>query len=133
MTPGQMYPQLLEQSVFGGEDDEWEDAVQTLNTHIADGFVDMEWRAIEQQPERGPQFIIESQQPYNSGKNRYTDVVPYDDTRVTLRPVVKRETMKQVEGSDYFNANWVKLLGSTFMATHAPPPATFPDWYRLVG
>ncbi len=42
--------------------------------------------------------------PENRSKNRYTDVLPYDSTRVKLFPV------PGVPGSDYINANFVQVI-----------------------
>ncbi|XP_048587479.1 hemicentin-2 isoform X1 [Nematostella vectensis] len=66
--------------------------------------------------------------PVNKHKNRYANVLPYDDTRVRL-------TMQAVtEGSDYINANYIDgyMSKKAFIATQAPIPDTIPDFWRMI-
>jgi tyrosine-protein phosphatase 2/3 len=60
-------------------------------------------------------------------KNRYNNIFPYDHSRVHLQNVA-------VGGCDYINANHVKASYSNkrYIATQAPIPATFNDFWRLV-
>jgi len=39
----------------------------------------------------------------NRAKNRFTNILPYDQTRVKLLP------LDDVDGSDYINANWIPV------------------------
>jgi len=39
----------------------------------------------------------------NRAKNRFTNIMPYDQTRVKLLP------LEDVDGSDYINANWIPV------------------------
>ena len=66
--------------------------------------------------------------PYNKNKNRYANVMPFDETRVHLSIVTG------VEGSDYINANYVDgyMQRRAFIATQAPIPDTIPDFWRMV-
>ncbi|XP_025098111.1 receptor-type tyrosine-protein phosphatase delta-like isoform X2 [Pomacea canaliculata] len=61
-------------------------------------------------------------------KNRYTNILPWDHTRVKLIPT------DDEEGSDYINANY--LPGYThrreFIAAQGPLPATIDDFWRMV-
>ena len=41
--------------------------------------------------------------PENKAKNRYKNILPYDDTRVKL------ETGTDIDGSDYINANHITM------------------------
>jgi tyrosine-protein phosphatase 2/3 len=60
-------------------------------------------------------------------KNRYNNIFPYDHSRVHLQNVA-------AGGCDYVNANHVKASYSNkrYIATQAPIPATFHDFWRLV-
>lgn len=60
-------------------------------------------------------------------KNRYNNIFPYDHTRVRLQEVSKGDC-------DYINANHVKAEYSNrhYIATQAPIPATFNDFWRVV-
>ncbi|EXJ81129.1 hypothetical protein A1O3_07417 [Capronia epimyces CBS 606.96] len=60
-------------------------------------------------------------------KNRYNNIFPYDHTRVRLQNVPNGSC-------DYINANHVKAEFSNrhYIATQAPIPATFVDFWRVV-
>lgn len=60
-------------------------------------------------------------------KNRYNNIFPYDHSRVHLQNVA-------AGGCDYINANYIKASYSNkcYIATQAPIPATFNDFWRLV-
>jgi tyrosine-protein phosphatase 2/3 len=60
-------------------------------------------------------------------KNRYNNIFPYDHSRVHLQNVAPG-------GCDYINANHIKASYSNkrYIATQAPIPATFSDFWRLV-
>ncbi|XP_031550541.1 receptor-type tyrosine-protein phosphatase F-like [Actinia tenebrosa] len=66
--------------------------------------------------------------PANKSKNRYANTLPYDDTRVPL--VVQTA----VNGSDYVNANYIDayMKKRAFIATQAPLPETFDDFWRMI-
>ena len=64
----------------------------------------------------------------NKAKNRLVNVLPYDSSRVYLRPI------RGVEGSDYINASFVdgyKERGS-YIATQAPLSNTTDDFWRMI-
>ncbi|XP_017656961.1 tyrosine-protein phosphatase non-receptor type 18 isoform X2 [Nannospalax galili] len=64
----------------------------------------------------------------NIRKNRYKDVVPYDETRVIL-------SLLQEEGhGDYINANFIRGTDGSqaYIATQGPLPHTLLDFWRLV-
>ncbi|XP_049990740.1 tyrosine-protein phosphatase non-receptor type 18 isoform X4 [Alexandromys fortis] len=66
--------------------------------------------------------------PGNTKKNRYKDVVPYDETRVIL-------SLLQEEGhGDYINANFIRGTDGShaYIATQGPLPHTLLDFWRLV-
>ncbi|KAJ6834963.1 protein-tyrosine-phosphatase PTP1 [Iris pallida] len=62
----------------------------------------------------------------NVGKNRYIDVIPFDDTRVTL----------STSENNYINASFIKTAStgnvSQFIATQGPLPKTFNDFWEMV-
>ncbi|XP_023364459.1 receptor-type tyrosine-protein phosphatase H [Otolemur garnettii] len=66
--------------------------------------------------------------PGNSAKNRYRNVLPYDWSRVPLKPLHGQP------GSDYINASFMPGLWSPqeFIATQGPLPHTVGDFWRLV-
>lgn len=68
--------------------------------------------------------------PINRGKNRYSNVLPLEKTRVKLRP------KNHAEGSDYINANWVDGLipGSerAYITTQGPLQETVEDFWRMI-
>lgn len=64
----------------------------------------------------------------NKQKNRYANVLPYDETRVKLCLI------PGVEGSDYINANYIDgyMKKKAFIGTQAPIPDTISDFWRMV-
>ncbi|KAB1278642.1 Tyrosine-protein phosphatase non-receptor type 18 [Camelus dromedarius] len=66
--------------------------------------------------------------PENMRKNRYKDVVPYDQTRVSL-------SLLQEEGhGDYINGNFIRGTDGrrAYIATQGPLPHTLLDFWRLI-
>ncbi|XP_052809524.1 receptor-type tyrosine-protein phosphatase O-like [Mya arenaria] len=61
-------------------------------------------------------------------KNRYTNSIPYDHSRVKLR------ASDNVGGSDYINANYIPGYTSPreYIATQGPMQATFDDFWQMV-
>ncbi|XP_072310038.1 receptor-type tyrosine-protein phosphatase O isoform X1 [Eucyclogobius newberryi] len=66
--------------------------------------------------------------PVNRPKNRYTNILPYDFSRVKLI------TMLNDEGSDYINANYIPGYkhGKEYIATQGPLPETRNDFWKMV-
>jgi len=64
----------------------------------------------------------------NKRKNRYHNTLPFDDTRVSL------SVQSAVAGSDYINASFIDgyRKKKAFIATQAPLPATFSDFWRML-
>uniref|UniRef100_A0A8C4GR22 protein-tyrosine-phosphatase n=1 Tax=Dicentrarchus labrax TaxID=13489 RepID=A0A8C4GR22_DICLA len=75
----------------------------------------------------------EGQRPENKSKNRYKNILPFNDTRVILQ-----DTDPQVVGSDYINANYVRntLQESTdqkvYIATQGCLATTVNDFWQMV-
>lgn len=66
--------------------------------------------------------------PCNRPKNRFTNILPYDHSRVKLQPT------DDEEGSDYINANYVPGFTSPreFIVTQGPLHSTRDDFWRMV-
>ncbi|KAL8579584.1 hypothetical protein ACOMHN_025537 [Nucella lapillus] len=66
--------------------------------------------------------------PANRPKNRFTNILPYDHSRVKLLPT------DDEDGSDYINANYMPGFSSKreYIATQGPLPATRDDLWRMV-
>ncbi|KAJ3042077.1 protein tyrosine phosphatase, non-receptor type 12 [Rhizophlyctis rosea] len=62
----------------------------------------------------------------NQRRNRYTDIIPYDGTRVPL--------LTPSQGSDYINASYLHGLPSTrpYIASQGPLPNTIGDFWQMV-
>lgn len=69
-----------------------------------------------------------AKKPYNVPKNRYKDILPYDNTRVKLKPITG------VIGSDYINGNYVPgyFLDTSYISLQGPTPNTTGDFWRCV-
>ncbi|XP_060885220.1 receptor-type tyrosine-protein phosphatase O isoform X3 [Labrus mixtus] len=66
--------------------------------------------------------------PINRPKNRYTNILPYDFSRVKLI------SMHNDEGSDYINANYIPGYkhAKEYIATQGPLPETRNDFWKMV-
>ncbi|XP_072045341.1 tyrosine-protein phosphatase 10D-like [Amphiura filiformis] len=64
----------------------------------------------------------------NVSKNRYTNILPYDKTRVKL------SSIDDDEGSDYINANYIPGFNSPreFIACQGPLPGTTDDTWKMI-
>jgi protein tyrosine phosphatase len=65
---------------------------------------------------------LEALKPENAPRNRYTNVLPWDSTRVLL----------STGGSNYINASHVKCCASHFIATQGPLPSTCQDFFVML-
>jgi len=64
----------------------------------------------------------------NIDKNRWENILAYDETRVKLKPI------DGVEGSDYINANWISDLQGNkeaYICTQGPKDFTVADFWRM--
>jgi len=115
--------------------------VRNLGRHISrvkqrtpnggDGF-DLEFNYVEKKSESDSFFgdYDSAVRPVNRAKNRYSNVLPLEKTRVKLK------LKNQMEGSDYINANWIDGLipGSerAYITTQGPLQETVEDFWRMV-
>ncbi|XP_066486443.1 receptor-type tyrosine-protein phosphatase H [Tiliqua scincoides] len=69
-----------------------------------------------------------AQRPENQVKNRYSNVLPYDSSRVLLTP------KPGDPNSDYINASYLPGYKSSkeFIAAQGPLPATLHDFWRMI-
>ncbi|XP_029453227.1 receptor-type tyrosine-protein phosphatase O isoform X2 [Rhinatrema bivittatum] len=66
--------------------------------------------------------------PSNRCKNRYTNILPYDFSRVRL------VSTSEEEGADYINANYIPGYSSPqeYIATQGPLPDTRADFWKMI-
>uniref|UniRef100_A0A914XWI7 protein-tyrosine-phosphatase n=1 Tax=Panagrolaimus superbus TaxID=310955 RepID=A0A914XWI7_9BILA len=66
--------------------------------------------------------------PENREKNRNSNVLPFDSTRVIL------EKINNIKGTDYINASWVDGYRQrcAYIATQAPTELTINDFWRMI-
>uniref|UniRef100_A0A7N8XFQ4 protein-tyrosine-phosphatase n=1 Tax=Mastacembelus armatus TaxID=205130 RepID=A0A7N8XFQ4_9TELE len=71
----------------------------------------------------------EGQRPENKSKNRYKNILPFNDTRVILQ-----DTDPNVVGSDYINANYMSpfLSFKVYIATQGCLATTVNDFWQMV-
>ncbi|KAL3881999.1 hypothetical protein ACJMK2_028380 [Sinanodonta woodiana] len=64
----------------------------------------------------------------NRGRNRFTNILPFDHSRVKLLPI------DDDEGSDYINANYIPGYSSKreYIVTQGPLPSTRDDFWRML-
>uniref|UniRef100_A0A0K0ESF9 protein-tyrosine-phosphatase n=1 Tax=Strongyloides stercoralis TaxID=6248 RepID=A0A0K0ESF9_STRER len=74
------------------------------------------------------QTCIASELPVNRSKNRFTNILPYDHSRVKLI------STDDDEGSDYINANYIPGFNSRreFIAAQGPLPSTRDHFWKMV-
>lgn len=85
-----------------------------------------EYCMLKHQPPAGTFDVSKAR--YNLPKNRYTDVLCLDQTRVRLSPI------EGDPSSDYINANFVDgyKQKKAYISTQGPLPKTFPDFWRMI-
>ncbi|PRP85744.1 hypothetical protein PROFUN_06338 [Planoprotostelium fungivorum] len=62
----------------------------------------------------------------NLAKNRYTDVIPYDHSRVKL------QSNDSEEVSDYINASFIQGEDNHYIAAQGPLPETSADFWKMI-
>ncbi|KAG7461665.1 hypothetical protein MATL_G00193490 [Megalops atlanticus] len=86
-----------------------------------------EYEEIRKEPPSGTFHC--SKKPYNQIKNRYSDVLCLDQSRVKLSTLHDDD-----ESSDYINASFMDgyKRSNAYIATQGPLPKTFADFWRMV-
>jgi len=120
LDSSQIYKSIIDDE--GISLDEFIDHVRTMRRC---GLVD-QYQEIKCQPPDGT--FDHARMPENSCKNRYTDVLCYDHSRVTL----SRDDNDA--DSDYINANYVDgyKQKNAFISCQGPLPRTFTDMWQMV-
>ncbi|KAG7153392.1 Receptor-type tyrosine-protein phosphatase gamma-like, partial [Homarus americanus] len=100
-----------------------------LNHAIRSGAIDEEFQNI---PPRFNKTVDIATLPSNRRKNRYTNNLPYDDTRVVLST-----NSLEYPKSDYINANFIRSYKKTkaYIATQGPKDnndSTIDDFWKMV-
>ncbi|KAJ8247797.1 hypothetical protein GJAV_G00250640 [Gymnothorax javanicus] len=88
-----------------------------------------EYEEIRKEPPSGT-FLC-SKKPHNQMKNRYSDVLCLDQSRVKLSPLEEED---DEESSDYINASYMDgyKMTKAYIATQGPLPKTYGDFWRMV-
>ncbi|XP_002737031.1 tyrosine-protein phosphatase non-receptor type 21-like [Saccoglossus kowalevskii] len=104
---------------------------------------DVRWKILEKKLEKGSVFTeyeqipkkkynamyTTAQKPENVIKNRFTHVLPYEDTRVKLRP-------DKANPSGYINASLLKVNVASeelhYIAAQGPLQNTVIDWWNMI-
>mmetsp|Transcript_24786 Transcript_24786/g.64549 ORF Transcript_24786/g.64549 Transcript_24786/m.64549 type:complete len:557 (-) Transcript_24786:67-1737(-) len=93
------------------------------------GFYE-EFEKLQQMEEKNLRARTEGQRPENKTKNRYKNILPFDDTRVTLKGD------PAVVGSDYINANYIDGEASgtkrAYIASQGPLKATVASFWQMI-
>jgi tyrosine-protein phosphatase non-receptor type 11 len=100
-----------------------------------------EFESLQQQEFKHLYSRKEGVKPENRNKNRYKNILPFDDTRVKLKDVDPN-----VAGADYINANYIRWKadysggselgsdpsGKVYIATQGCLPSTIADFWQMV-
>lgn len=78
-------------------------------------------------PEGSTASWIVATKPENIQKNRYTNILPYDHSRVILR-----SNSQIVQTGDYINASWISGYGLRYIAAQGPTEATISDFWHCI-
>jgi len=106
------------------------DRIKMLKEKNQDGTIRLsnEFQLLNEYSQVANQSFKAASAPCNKIKNRYLTCLPFDETRVALKPI------QGVPGSDYINASFVDgyMKQRAFIATQAPLPSTVDDFWRMV-
>ncbi|XP_066996547.2 uncharacterized protein [Anabrus simplex] len=106
--------------------------IEKLDSEEVEGSYDKEFQELKLFSEilkSSKQFSCsQGEKEVNRKKNRYKDILPFDESRVIL------DGYAGVPGSDYINANYIKGASGSpaYIASQAPLPHTVNDFWRMV-
>eukprot|EP01132_Coremiostelium_polycephalum_P007635 gene7635-9392_t len=102
--------------------------VYDIQKHLqSEERIRLEFRSLEELNSTHPNETSEGDKKYNSCKNRYTNILPCNRTRVIL------EKIGDKEGSDYINANFIDgIYAKQYICTQGPLQNTILDFWRMV-
>lgn len=106
----------------------WQDVSNKLAWLIKDRkLIEEQWIALEEQElRRDSSLFSDALSQFNSAKNRYLNVAPYNSTRVTLT------TVEDDQGADYINASYVASGSKIYIAAQAPLESGIREWYLML-
>ncbi|XP_034938749.1 LOW QUALITY PROTEIN: receptor-type tyrosine-protein phosphatase T-like [Chelonus insularis] len=92
---------------------------------IATGKLDLQYEILRRGQTKPWKYGI---MPQNKSKNRYGNLIAYDETRVIL------EKLPDDPYSDYINANYIQGYNNekAYIATQGPKPNTLIDFWRMI-
>jgi len=104
----------------------WTQVGDMIEEHIENHIPSAEYELLEEEFEEvRDQDLEDARLQVNQKKNRYGNILPYDQTRVKL------SNIEGEDGSDYINATYVGV-NSEYIAAQAPTPASFVDFWRMI-
>uniref|UniRef100_A0A8C6WYA7 protein-tyrosine-phosphatase n=1 Tax=Neogobius melanostomus TaxID=47308 RepID=A0A8C6WYA7_9GOBI len=112
--------------------DETAQAMQDEEEKAKAGFWE-EFDALQKLEAKVEKSRKEGQRPENKSKNRYKNILPFNDTRVILQ-----NSDPDVVGSDYINANYIRLgeakleNNKVYIATQGCLATTVNDFWQMV-
>jgi len=102
----------------------WTTVAQNLQVLIDNSCPGAEYEMLEEEFAKPLHSRSAAEQPTNKKKNRYTNILPYDTTRVVLTP-------NEEGSSDYINANFVGPEGE-YIAAQAPVASSLEDFWKMI-
>ncbi|XP_045484147.1 tyrosine-protein phosphatase non-receptor type 9 isoform X1 [Pieris rapae] len=126
-SSGEASPGLSDEECGGGGAGETPAALLARVRQLGRRGLVAEYEEIRARPPHGT--FHHAKLPSNLVKNRYTDVLCYDQSRVVLS-----QTDPDDATTDYINANYVDgyKQKNAFICTQGPLPKTFGDFWRMV-
>ncbi|KAL0821133.1 hypothetical protein ABMA28_005754 [Loxostege sticticalis] len=126
-SSGEASPGLSDEECGGGAGGETPAALLARVRALRRRGLAAEYDDIRARPPNGT--FHHAKLPSNLAKNRYTDVLCYDHSRVLLS-----QTDPDDPTTDYINANYVDgyKQKNAFICTQGPLPKTFGDFWRMV-